>query len=83
MLRLFHDLSGDIDVAIKVDMEVNLYTKAKMLFYLACYYDIRGNKTLADKYYLSVQELDRMVAPEWRLNEWILEERGISLREKK
>ena len=83
MLRLFHDLSGDVDVAVKVDMEVNLDSKARMLFYLACYYDIRGNKTLADRYYLRVQELDRMAGLEWRLNEWILEERGISLREKK
>jgi tetratricopeptide (TPR) repeat protein len=83
MLRLFHDLSGDSDVAVKVDKEANPDIKARMLFYLACYYDIRGSKTLADRYYLQVQELDRMATPEWRINEWILEERGISLRGKK
>jgi hypothetical protein len=47
-----------------------------MLFYLAQYYDIKGNKNLADKYFLQVQELDQPATPEWRLNEWILEERG-------
>ncbi len=83
MLRLFHDLSGDSDVATKVDKEVNLNTKARMLFYLACYYDVRGSKNLADRYYLQVQELNRMDTPEWRINEWILEERGIGLRGKK
>ena len=77
MLKLFHDLSGDLDVALKVDNEVNIYIKARMLFYLACYYDIRGNKTLADKYYLMVHELDRAAVPEWRLNNWIIEERGL------
>jgi hypothetical protein len=77
MLKLYHDLSGDLDVALKVDKEVNIYTKARMLFYLACYYDIRGNKTLADKYYLMVNDLGRVAVPEWRLNEWIIEERGL------
>ncbi|MDR0486618.1 MAG: tetratricopeptide repeat protein [Treponema sp.] len=80
MLRLYHDLSGDVDAAVKVENEKNLFKKGRMLFYLACYYDVRGNKTLADKYYLLVQELDITSAVEWRLNEWILEERGIGLR---
>jgi len=80
MLRLFHDLSGDSDVAVKVNNESNVYTKARMLFYLASYYDIRGNRTLADRYYVMVQELDAVATIEWRLNEWVLIERGIGLR---
>ena len=83
MLRLFHDLSGDNDASIKVQNERNLYTKARMVFYLACYYDIRGNRALADRYYLLVQELDAVATVEWRLNEWILAERGIGLRAEK
>ena len=80
MLRLFHDLSGDADVAFLVENERNIYTKTRMLFYLASYYDIRGNTTLANKYYLLVQELDAVASIEWRLNEWILAERGLGIR---
>ena len=80
MLRLFHDLSGDSDVAVKIENENNAYTKARMLFYLASYYDVRGNVTLANRYYLMVQELDAVATIEWRLNEWILAERNLGLR---
>ena len=80
MLKLFHDLSGDMDVVVRVENERNLYTKSRMVFYLACYYDIRGNKTLADKYYMMVQEIDIAASVEWRLNEWILAEKGLGLR---
>jgi tetratricopeptide (TPR) repeat protein len=79
ILRLFHDMNGDMDAAIKVDNEKNLDTKARMIFYLANYYDIRGNKNLADKYFLQVQELNRVATPEWRINEWFLEERGLKI----
>jgi tetratricopeptide (TPR) repeat protein len=80
MLRLFHDLSGDADVAAKAESEQNNYTKGRMIFYLACYYDIRGNTTLANKYYLLVQELNVSLSIEWRLNEMILAERGLGVR---
>ena len=80
MLRLFHDLGGDSDVAVKIDAEINLYTKSRMLFYLASYYDVRGNRTLADRYYLMVQELNIPSSIEWRINEIILAERGLGLR---
>jgi tetratricopeptide (TPR) repeat protein len=80
MLRLFHDLGGDSDVAVKVDAEINLYTKSRMLFYLASYYDVRGNRTLANRYYLMVQELNVAASIEWRLNEMILAEQGLGLR---
>jgi tetratricopeptide (TPR) repeat protein len=80
MLRLFHDLSGDADVAIRVQNERNNHKKAQMLFFLASYYDIRGNTTLANRYFLMVQELDAVASIEWRLNEWVLAERGLGLR---
>jgi tetratricopeptide (TPR) repeat protein len=80
MLKLFHDLSGDADVAVKTESEQNIYTKSRMLFYLACYYDIRGNATLANKYYMFVQELNAAVSVEWRINEFILAERGLGLK---
>jgi tetratricopeptide (TPR) repeat protein len=80
MIKLFHDLSGDADVAAKIEKEVNINNKARMLFYLASFYDIRGNRTLADRYYLMVQELDASSTIEWHLNESILAEKGIGLR---
>jgi tetratricopeptide (TPR) repeat protein len=79
MLRLYHDLTGDNDVAIRIDREKNLDYKARMLYYLASYYDIRGNRTLADKYFIQVKELDRRGIPEWRLHEWIVEERNLKV----
>jgi uncharacterized membrane-anchored protein len=79
MLRLFHDLNGDADTAGRIDAEQNIDTRARMLFYLANYYDIRGNRTLADKYFLQVQEMNRVATPEWRINEWFLEKRGLKV----
>ncbi|MDR1143577.1 MAG: tetratricopeptide repeat protein [Spirochaetaceae bacterium] len=80
MLRLYHDLVGDGDIAIRIDREKNGIQKARMLYYLANYYDIRGNKRLADRYFLQVRELNVKGIPEWRLNEWALEERGLALK---
>jgi tetratricopeptide (TPR) repeat protein len=79
MLRLYHDLAGDADVAIRIDKEKNIANKARMLYYLANFYDIRGNKSLADRYFLQVRDLDYREIPEWRLNEWALEARGLAL----
>jgi tetratricopeptide (TPR) repeat protein len=78
LLRLYHDLAGDNDVALRVDREQNPDTKAKMLFYLASFYDVRGNRNLADRYYLRVREMERRAIPEWRLNEWVIAERNLA-----
>jgi tetratricopeptide (TPR) repeat protein len=80
MLKLYHDLSGDLDVVVKVENETNTFTKARMLFYLASYYEIRGSRTLADRYYLLMQDIGEAACIEWRLNEWALEEKGLGLR---
>lgn len=80
LLRLFHDLRGETEAASKIESEQNVFTKARMLFYLASYYDITGSRTLANRYYLMVQELDAAASIEWKLNEWILMERGLGLR---
>ncbi|MDR2101536.1 MAG: tetratricopeptide repeat protein [Treponema sp.] len=79
VLRLYHDLAGDNDLAVRIDREKNPDIKSRMLYYLASYYDIRGNKTLADKYFLQIQELGRRGIIEWRLNEWTLEQRNLTL----
>jgi tetratricopeptide (TPR) repeat protein len=77
ILRLYHDLSGDSDVAVRIDREANIDVKSKMLFYLANYYEIRGNKFLANNYFMQVREMGRVGTIEWKINEWILEEQGI------
>jgi hypothetical protein len=79
LLRLFHDLSGDLDIAMRIDREKSPDSKARMLFYLANYYDIRGNKNLADRYFIQMQELNMKAIPEWRINEWFVEERGLKI----
>jgi tetratricopeptide (TPR) repeat protein len=78
MLRLYHDLSGDGDVASRLEKEKDPATKAQMFYYLANYYDIRGIKTLADTYFIEVKKLNQLKSIEWRLNEWSCEQRNLS-----
>ena len=78
VLRLYHDLSGDSDAAARVDQEKNLDAKSIMLFYLASYYDVRGNQILANNYLLEVKDMNRIGTVEWKINEMMLEERGIN-----
>jgi tetratricopeptide (TPR) repeat protein len=80
MLKLFHDQSGDVLVAQRLDRERDEDTKAKMLFYLASYYDINGKPAVADIYFQKVRELNRPYMLEWRLNEWALEQRQLALK---
>jgi tetratricopeptide (TPR) repeat protein len=77
MVRLYREFAGDNDLILRIDKEKNESLKARMLFYLAAYYDVRGNKTLADKYYLDVKDLDTPRIPEWRINEWNVKTRNL------
>jgi tetratricopeptide (TPR) repeat protein len=79
MLRLYQDLNGDSDVAARLDREQNITLKAQMLYYLASYYDIRGNTILANRLYVQVHELGRQPVIEWRLNEMVMEERNLKV----
>ncbi|MDR1637085.1 MAG: tetratricopeptide repeat protein [Treponema sp.] len=78
MMRLYREFAGDNDLALKIDKEKSETLKARMLFYLAAYYDIRGNKTLANKYYTDVKNLDTPGIPEWRINEWTVKTRDLA-----
>ena len=82
MFRLYYDLTarnymGETDMTIRLDREKDLVLKARMLFYMAMYYEVRGNTDLANKYFLLVHELDKRAIPEWRLNDWILTDRNL------
>ncbi|MDR3191726.1 MAG: tetratricopeptide repeat protein [Treponema sp.] len=78
MTRLYREFAGDNDLILKIGKEKSETRKARMFFYLASYYDIRGNKTLADKYYMDVKNLDIPGIPEWRINEWAVTSRGLA-----
>jgi len=84
MFRLYIDLtarnfSGESNMVVRLDRERNEELRARMLFYMALYYDVRGNADLANRYFLMVNEMSVRSIPEWRLNEWILAERGLKL----
>ncbi|GHT84880.1 hypothetical protein FACS1894137_08470 [Spirochaetia bacterium] len=79
MLRLYHDLNGDSDVAIRIDKETNPVLKARMLYYLASYYDVRGNTGLANRYFAQVNEMGQRGGLEWRFNRWVVEERNLKV----
>jgi tetratricopeptide (TPR) repeat protein len=78
LLRLFRDSTGDVDLTNSIDREKNPALKARMLYYLASYYDIRGNRGLAQRLFLQVKDLGITDIPEWRLNQWALEARGLT-----
>jgi tetratricopeptide (TPR) repeat protein len=78
ILRLYHDLSGDGDVVEKINREQNLEAKSKMMFYVAQYYDVRGNTALANKFFIEVKDMNRRYVIEWKINEMILQERGLN-----
>jgi tetratricopeptide (TPR) repeat protein len=77
VIRLYHDLNGDNDVAIRIDQETDPTLKARMLYYLASYYDIRGNTTLANRYFTQTYEMEQRTIIEWRFTQWVVEERNL------
>jgi tetratricopeptide (TPR) repeat protein len=80
MLRLYLDMSGDEAVARQINQETNFGLKARMLYYLANYYDIKGMNRLADITFLEIMKLEqRITIPEWRLVLWTMEERNLTV----
>jgi len=83
MVRLFYDLTarnylGENDMVTRLDKTSDPTLKARMMFYMAQYYDVRGNTNTANMYYQLVSETKAQTIPEWRLNEWILADRGLN-----
>jgi len=82
MVRLFYDLTarnylGENDMITRLERTTDPSLKARMMFYMAQYYDVRGNAGTANMYYQFVSETKVQTIPEWRLNEWILADRGL------
>jgi tetratricopeptide (TPR) repeat protein len=79
MIRLYLDMNGDDGVARRVNQEKDPKMKARMLYYLANYYDIKGNTRLSEIMFSEIMNLEqRMTIPEWRLVLWALEERNLA-----
>jgi tetratricopeptide (TPR) repeat protein len=79
MLRLFLDMNGDDGVSRRVSQEQDPKLKARMLYYLSCYYDIQGKNRIADAMLGEIMGLENRTAiPEWRLVMWAMEERSLA-----
>lgn len=70
LMRLFYDNVAPGTAANKIQAETNLNKRGKLLFYLAAYYQSRGNDSIAQKYYISITELENPSFFEYRLAEW-------------
>jgi len=82
MVRLFYDFTsrnylGENDMITRIERTTDQTLKARMMFYMALYYEVRGNASTANMYYQFVAETKVQTIPEWRLNEWILADRGL------
>ena len=70
LMRLFYDNVAPGTAANKIQGETNMNKLGKLLFYLAAYYQSRGNDSIAQKYYIAVTELENPSFFEYRLAEW-------------
>ena len=69
-LRLIHDMTGDSTLTLKIQNEESKKKKGKYLYYLALYWALKGNDSLAQKYYSEVTEIKGADFFEFRLAEW-------------
>ena len=73
MLRLYYDGLADSAVLNKVVNNNSRTTKGKMLFYMALFYELKGNTPLANKLYLEVADMDSPLFFEYKLTQWAVE----------
>ena len=69
-LRLIHDMTGESTLTLKIQNEESKKKKGKYLYYLALYWDLKQNLSLAHKYYAEVTEIQGADFFEYRLAEW-------------
>jgi tetratricopeptide (TPR) repeat protein len=79
MIRLYLDMNGDEGVSRRVTQEKDPRLKARMYYYLANFYDIKGSTRTAEAMLAEIQDLEQgKTIPEWRLVTWALEERSLA-----
>lgn len=54
--RLFYDRSGDADVLGRVNRLQNEERKGRLMFYIACYYELFQSESLAQKFYSQITD---------------------------
>lgn len=70
MVRLFSDLVGESSATQKVNDEKSAAKKGKFTYYLGLYWEIKGNDSLAKKYYSEVASMQGAMFFEARLAQW-------------
>lgn len=70
VVRMYHDMGGDIGVVHKVANEGNRNRKGKFLYYTALYFELKKNFSIAQKYYTEVVGMQSPMFFEYRLAEW-------------
>ncbi|HAK68918.1 MAG TPA: hypothetical protein DEO40_05320 [Treponema sp.] len=70
MLRVYHDLAGEMPLAQKISALQNTNQKGKMYFYLGLLYDMIGGKEASNKYFMEVVKLNSPMFFEYRIAEW-------------
>lgn len=70
MLRVYHDLAGEMPLPQKISTIQNSNKKGKMYFYLGLLYDMIGGKEASNKYFMEVVKLNGPQFFEYRIAEW-------------
>jgi len=77
VLRMYHDQLGDADVTLAIQKAGDNATKGnitskngKYLYYLALYYELKGNESLAQKYYVEICAIQSAMFFEYKLAKW-------------
>ncbi|MCR5725684.1 MAG: tetratricopeptide repeat protein [Treponema sp.] len=73
VVRLYHDRAGDGSVLNKVVQEKNSTIRGKMLYYMALFYELQGKTELAQKYYVTVSDMEGARFFEYRLAQWSIQ----------
>lgn len=70
MLRVYHDLAGEMPLPQKISTLTSTTKKGKMYFYLGLLYDMIGGKEASNKYFMEVTKLNSPQFFEYRIAEW-------------
>ena len=70
VVRMYHDMGGDIGVLQRISAEQNRTKRGKFLYYAAVYFELKNNNSIAQKYYTEVVGMQSPMFFEYRLAEW-------------
>ncbi|MBQ1832483.1 MAG: tetratricopeptide repeat protein [Treponema sp.] len=76
ILRVYHDLAGEMPLPQKIAALTNGNKKGKMYFYLGLLYDMMGGTEASNKYFMEVVKLNSPQFFEYRIAEWKMGDLG-------